>query len=151
MLANWKRIALCACMLPLLAGVARADGFGELIPEDAKIVVAVHDVKKAGANLRAFVDAIGAPVPPGMDVSQLSMMSGLGELWPLEKGAVFVVLDPMEKRMALILPVTDAKAALAKIGGKGDGEYQKVNFPPGQEESFAMVKGNYLIIGHSLR
>lgn len=140
-LRNSLRFALA---LSFVANAALADGIGDVIPADAKVVIAAHNLKATDEHVRAFADAIGVPLPPGIDVSQLSAITGLGDTWSLDQGAAVVIMEANEKGGALVFPVADAKAALAKIGGKeGDGE--KVNFPPGQE-AFALVKGKFLVI-----
>lgn len=125
--------------------VSLGAGIGDLIPDDAKVVVTVHNLKAAAEHIKAFATSIGVPIPPGFDEAALVGMSGLGDVWAVDQSAALVVMQPHQQGVALVIPVADAKAALVKLGGKGDDAVEMVNFPPG-EKSFGLAKDKHIVL-----
>lgn len=142
---HWMPCALLLTSVSLVPTV-RAQTFGELIPEDVKMVVVTANITKAHQNAEAFAKAIGLGIPPQFSPDGLANLTGLGDTWAVDKGAALVLLNFGDKETATIFPVTSAKAALAKLeaGDEEDGHYN-VKFPPGKE-AFALAKGKHLVI-----
>ena len=130
--------------LLLAPGVAGADLFGESIPADAKVVLIVNDATKLEAGAKAFAERSGIPLPPNAILDMLTGPLGLGEAWDEKRGAALALTELDQTGIAALIPVTDPKAALDKLGAKPEGEDHRVRIAG--KPALAFAKGNLLIV-----
>ena len=130
--------------LLLAPGVAGADLFGESIPADAKVVLIVNDPTKLEAGAKAFAERSGLPLPPGASLNMLTGQLGLGEAWDRKQGVALALTELDQTGIVLLIPVTDPKAALDKLGARSEGKDYRVRIVG--RPAVALAKGNLLII-----
>lgn len=124
---TWLRIGGAALLVLVLPVVASAGVIDQAIPADAKVVVIASDLKKVDSGVKAFVEAIGVPLPPMISVDALTQASGLGEHWDTAQGGAFVMTELSDKGAVLVIPVKNGPKAAAALGGQAEGSFHRVN------------------------
>ena len=133
--------------LLLATGVARADLFGESIPADAKVVLIVNDLAKLEAGAKAFAESSGLPMPPVAGLNMLAGQLGLGEAWDVKQGVALALTELDQTGIAVLIPVTDPKVALDKLGAEPEGEHHRVRIAG--MPVLALAKENLLIVAEN--
>lgn len=135
-----------ACLVLLLGLVlsppVRGQDVAALIPADSLAVVICDDINQLEADIQAFGQSIGTPVPPGM-LDQFPLLLSINpDQWQRNRPLAAVALD--EAHWAVFVPVVaDLKESLDQTGVPNrDGVYQ-LGF------ASAAVREGYLVLSMS--
>ncbi len=134
-------VALLAAAL-VVAPVAQAEDVAALIPADAVAVVVVDDINQLEADVQAFGQSIGTPVPPGMLDFAPQLLQLNPDQWDRTRPLAAVVMGL--EQAVLFVPVSQELAESLDQTGvpKLDGVYG-LGFASG------VIRDNYLILGPS--
>src|SRR5262249_16191202 len=124
---TWMRGTATLVGLLIAFGQSRGAGLADAIPANAKAAVILSNAKDLEKSLRPFAQAIGTPAPEGIGLDMAAQMSGIGDIWQQERGAALAVMEAAGDGIAVLLPVSDAKAALKKLNANAEGDIYKLN------------------------
>ena len=148
---------LAAFTMSLLAGSSvRAEGPKDvlkLVPEDAWGFVVLRSLETLDQKAAQLKELLDLPIPPAVTPMLLSQLP-VGDTLDLKRPVCVVTLDAnkfggdFESATAVLVPATDPKALIEKLGGEEpkDGVSKCI---VQQEELYAAVKGKTVILGKS--